>query len=116
MLHSKTSVSINGLKPEMMFAVMAVMQASRQTDIDIYVTSACDGSHSDTSLHYIGHAMDFDAARDISQGEEALITRLIRQALPREFDLLAERDKEGKFSHWHIEFQPKRSLGLRISA
>lgn len=115
MLIVSTKARINGLKPEMALAFTALYQASVLSGLDIVVTHARDGLHSAKSLHYVCYAIDADVKGTIADSEIQSITQAIRRCLTPEFDLVTER-RDGVFSYWHIEFQPKSSTGDRLYA
>lgn len=64
---------------------------------DLIITSAYEGTHSPSSLHYSNEAVDVDDPPD--HKEE--ITRKIKDSLGRDFDVVLESD------HIHIEYDPK---------
>jgi hypothetical protein len=96
------------MRPEGMHIINALYFAANEVNVDLYITSANDGTHSEKSLHYAGQAIDVDVVETITREQVEKVTRFIRQGLTIEYDVLAEWEGE-KFSHWHIEFQPKRS-------
>ena len=112
MLKISDKVRVNGIQPELGLVFQALLQAAYACDAQIMVTSVKDGIHSDKSLHYVGLAVDADliSERDFPKVENT--TEQIIQGLSPEYDVVVERN-EGKFSHWHIEFQPKLSDGDR---
>ena len=71
----------------------------------MWVTSANDHSHSETSLHYAGQALDYRTRHIPFDGTASKIgiAGLINTALPDDFDCVVESD------HLHHEWQPKRS-------
>jgi hypothetical protein len=68
------------------------------------MTSARDGKHSETSLHYKGLAFDL-RTRDMTLAKAKEMWTLLRLLLePRGFDVVDEIETK---SHIHIEYQPK---------
>lgn len=65
MLELKPGVRLAGLRPEMLVALMAAERAFADLGADLVITSALDGRHSPTSLHYTGCAVDL-RTRDLS--------------------------------------------------
>jgi len=115
MLILTNRVRVNGIRVELTIAVCALYQAASKSPRDWYITSMKDGTHSNASLHYVGFAIDCDV---VGKCEVAEIDRFeldLRCGLTPEFDLIRET-KDGKFSHFHIEFQPKLSNEDRIRA
>ena len=64
------------------------------------ITSAADGKHMDTSLHFKDQALDI-RINDIPTGQHAEILKNLKDALGLDYDVVLEKD------HFHIEFQPK---------
>jgi len=97
----KPGVSIMGLRREMYFAMDQVnIAAAVLGPYEATVTSAVDGKHSPTSLHYDGRAIDI-RTRDQAVGEVVMFLAAIREHLPDDYDVVDEG------SHIHIEWQPK---------
>jgi hypothetical protein len=55
----KENVNMAGLKLQMRKALMAANQVWSENGQELVVTSALDGEHSPSSLHYYGYALDF---------------------------------------------------------
>lgn len=103
-MKAKTGVKVNGLKPEILWAMGIVEDVYQEHGQELVITSCVDGKHSATSLHYIGHAFDartkcFPEKKRTSTVN--LVAALIRSKLTKEFDVVVEK------THIHIEFQPK---------
>jgi hypothetical protein len=98
----KNGVKIMGLQPELL-AALAVCDDIYQKfyNTDMVVTSAVDGKHAITSLHYAGAAADL-RTRNIDTVHWDQLAEDLRLALTSEFDVVLEAD------HIHLEFQPKR--------
>ena len=98
MISFKQGVELNGVRPEIVAAMIVVgLVAGR----DIVITSVTEGKHSRGSLHYIGHAFDI-RIRDIKNPEDIdSLVMTIREHLTDEFDVVLEA------THIHVEFQPK---------
>lgn len=69
-------------------------------DVELVITSGCEGSHMKGSLHYIGEALDF-RTRDLTFAEQVLWRDRCVQELGPDYDVVLEKD------HLHIEYQPK---------
>lgn len=103
-----------GVKLDCMSAqiVLAIMFASNVYQAfgapSLTVTSVCDGQHSRTSLHWIGHACDLRTKDlDLSEGVKERLARVIAKRLGEDFDVLFE-GAGTENEHIHIEYQPKR--------
>ena len=58
MLFLKPGVRITGMRPEILLAAVAAMEAYRAAGHDLMVTACVDGKHMTGSLHYAGAAID----------------------------------------------------------
>ena len=99
-MRSKNGVCITGIRPEILFGLMAAQNVYGNLGYDLIVTSVVDGKHSPTSLHYSGCAVDLRtrhmAVDDIKQARDQ-----IAAALPNDFDVVLEP------THIHLEWQPR---------
>lgn len=100
MLSLKPGVSVFGLRPEMILAVLIVTAVFHEYDVDAVITSATDGKHSSGSLHYAGCAVDF-RTRDLPESTRTTLAADVRSALGASYDVVLED------THLHVEFQPK---------
>ena len=103
MLFLKPGVRITGMRPEILLAAVAAMEAYRAAGHDLMVTACVDGKHMAGSLHYAGAAIDLRTRDVVPADVQKLITQ-IKTCLGDDFDVLLEVD------HLHIEFQPKQAL------
>lgn len=101
MFKIKKGVIINGIKPEMVTAILAAYSFCSDVSKDCVITSALDSKHSKTSLHYVGYALDF-RTRDMNKSEQEMFKISMLGTLSDEFDVVLEGN------HLHCEFQPKR--------
>jgi len=101
----KQGVSINGVKPEIVFAIDVVSGIYESFAAELVITSINDSKHGYGSLHYIGYAFDC-RIRNVEEGQIQHLVPEIKQKLGNDFDVLLEKD------HIHIEFQPKKGINL----
>lgn len=104
-LFIKNGVRINGAHfyPEM----VKILDVARETapymsDTAVWITSANDSKHMDTSLHYKNRAFDiriFNITGDVHL-EAALWASRMREALGNDYDVIKEKD------HIHVEYDP----------
>ena len=92
------------MRPEMLLGVMEAIEAYRERGYDTVITSATDGKHSATSLHYAGCAVDLRTRHIADQQEVEDIASQLRRALAPHFDVVLEED------HIHMEYQPRRPI------
>ena len=94
----KEGVSIAGLQPEIVLALIIAEAVFVESAQLLTVTSAVDGEHMEGSLHYVGAAVDL---RYPTEGAPSVVSKLTTQ-LGDNYDVVPET------THIHIEFQPKR--------
>lgn len=103
MVKLKEGVTLLGLAPQMVIAVMAADALYERYGVDCVITSGNDGKHSVKSKHYAGCALDFrtrDLQDPIFHGKE--IADELRAALGQDYDVILETD------HIHVEWEPRR--------
>lgn len=106
MIAFKEGVRIDGIRPEAVLGIAVAHSVYAQRGYPVMVvTSVVDGQHSAGSLHYSGNAFDL-RTRTLRQEDINSVAEAIRNALPREFDVLVES------THIHVEFQPKIGVNL----
>lgn len=96
----KQGVRIQGIRPELLLAILIADRAYTAKGGVLVITSICDGKHSATSLHYTGCAFDC-RTKSISKEQATMIMSYLKGALPNDFDIVLES------THIHIEYQPR---------
>lgn len=97
MIHIKKGVRLHGIRSALVLAVVIADQVYEKLGHELVVTSVIDGTHSRTSLHYVGAAVDLRLP-----GEDGIAARnRIARRLGQDFDVVLESN------HIHIEWQPK---------
>lgn len=96
-----SSVQIQGIRPEMMFAIIVADQEYTKLGHELVITSINDGAHSLTSLHYSGCAIDMRTSM-LTIKEAQHVTLKIKEKLGLDYDVLYETN------HIHLEFQPRK--------
>lgn len=102
------SVSLIGMRPELIVGILAVNEAYEKTGLEPFYTSFNDRVHSYGSLHFAGAAFDVDLPEDLDVSIQHTLFELVRACLPSEFDVIIE-DAGKPNSHIHVEYQPKRA-------
>ena len=101
MLMLKEGVRTVGIRPEISLAATVAYTVYKDMGYDCVITSLVDGTHSPTSLHYAGSAMDL-RTRHLPQGVDAQIKTVLEDALGEDYDIILES------THIHVEFQPRK--------
>ncbi len=90
-----------GLVPQMSVVLFVLERLYQAAGVSCVITAGNDGSHSETSEHYAGRALDFrtrdlhpEAIKDIAAGAQA--------AIGGDYGVLLEAD------HLHVHYRPKR--------
>lgn len=96
----KKGVELNGLKEPMLYALYKIESIFNKYNREATITSAIDGKHSATSLHYKGLALDV-RTRDLAHNFLREIVNEIRYTLGDAYDVVLEE------THLHIEYDPK---------
>lgn len=98
-LEIKPGVTLLGLVPQMVVAVLVLVQIYSDLGARCVITAGNDGSHSETSEHYAGRALDF-RTRDIDPLAVQQIAKLAQQSLGADYGVLLEAD------HIHVHYRP----------
>lgn len=93
------SINLVGVVPQIFFALYVIDQVYIEKRKDTVITSAIDGRHSKTSLHYSGCAVDIRIYADI---DSVVLVKEIKRRLCIDFDVILEKN------HIHCEWQPRR--------
>lgn len=94
----KSGVSLLGLKPEMIVALIIADKIIDRYGAKCVITSGVEGKHSKkTSKHYCGYGLDL-RSRDIAEDEREDCAEDIRDALGSEYYVAFE------VNHFHISF------------
>ena len=102
----KSCVRLHGISPEILVAYIEAQPIFKKYDYPCIMTSCKDGKHSNTSLHYVGDAIDLRSKHIPAMSTKRLIIKEMIEALGDEFDIMLEDIGEPR-EHIHIEFQPK---------
>jgi len=94
-------VSIQGIRPELLFGIMVANGVYEKYGYELVITSLNDSRHSDASLHYSGAAVDLRISNITNPGDVAMIALEITGKLNKDYDVVLEKD------HIHLEYQPK---------
>ncbi len=104
MLSLKPGVSLQGLQPQTVIAVMVAEWLFDGIKVPCVITSGHDSNlHKSTSLHYKGLAVDIRLPSFYNGTPELdkIMSDNIRLNLGKEYDVVLEKD------HIHVEYDPK---------
>jgi hypothetical protein len=101
-LSLKPGVSLVGVNPALVIGAIVVADAYAEFGADCVITSAVDGQHSETSLHYAGQALDFRTWM-LTETQQQELVAIVKERLGQDFDVVLETD------HIHLELQPRRA-------
>lgn len=101
----KRGVRLQGLRPELIPAMMVAQSVYAANGCGFEITSVVEGAHMRGSLHYSGAAFDCGIA-GISALNAKQLSELIRSSLPGDFDVVLELERV----HIHVEYQPKEQV------
>jgi len=103
MLLLKPGVRVAGMRPEILFAIIAAERVCAEMGVDCVVTACVDGVHQAGSLHYCGLAVDL-RSRNFRPGDADKAIARIKQCLGADYDVVLEND------HIHVEFDQQQPL------
>ena len=110
MIRLKPGVRLKELQPQMALAAHVVDGVFYDFSIlECWITSANDGRHSPTSLHYrdgLCRALDFRTHQTDLDGREVALRNEVKARLGDDFDVVLE-DVGGPNEHLHVEYDPK---------
>ena len=95
------SINPMGLRPELLFAIMVAKDVYLNHGYELVITSLNDATHSETSLHYSGAAVDLRTTVINPNEDWDAVARQIKRKLNVHYDVINEPD------HIHLEFQPR---------
>lgn len=99
----KQGVRVLGIRPEMMIALIVADTIWARQGVELVVTSAIDSTHTRSSEHYTGCAVDL-RTRDLP--DKAKAVRDLKDALGDDYDVILEAEGLPN-EHCHVEFDPK---------
>lgn len=99
MIAIKKGVRVEGLRPEILLAIINANDWFMAEGLKMTITSGTEGRHSNRSKHYIGQAVDL-RTNHLGDGAQLRLRQWIAE-LGADYDIVQES------SHLHIEFDPK---------
>jgi hypothetical protein len=102
MIRLKTGVNPIGVRPEVLLIIMIADQVYTEYKHACIVTSINDSTHSDTSRHYQGMAVDFRTKHLPNDAIAREIAEELRKRLGRHYLVLFEHN------HIHVSYKPRK--------
>ena len=96
----KEGVRLTGLKPEIVLAASVADSVYKQYGQELVITSGIEGSHSKTSRHYLGYAIDC-RTHYFTENQIPKIQQDLVNALGSDYYVQYEGN------HFHIQFSPQ---------
>lgn len=105
MLALKEGVSVSGLKPEILLALLAAESVYQVYNLTVTITACKDGKHMEGSKHYVGQAVDLRLPSwyGLSVEADKTVHRLLQANLGNEYDVVLEGN------HIHVEYDPPKT-------
>ena len=94
------TVKIQGIRPELLFALNVADIVWMERGQELVLTSLGDGKHSKASLHYSGNAADL-RTNYFDSDEKKSAASSLKSKLNIDYDVVVEK------THIHLEYQPK---------
>lgn len=103
MLSIKPGVTLLGLQPQVVVALIAAHSCYAKRDAVCVITSGNDGVHGEASEHYAGRAVDLRTNNLPNPNVDGpAIASELSEALGFDYQVLYEKD------HIHLAYKPKR--------
>lgn len=103
MISIKRGARLDGLRPEMVLAVVIAGQVYESNQAELVVTEGTGGKHMVGSLHASGRAVDIRTGNVAPITLSSVVAELKRR-LGENYDVVLETTSP----HIHIEFDPKK--------
>lgn len=99
----KAGVSLKGLQPQMLLALLEAEAIYKKRLLTMVVTSVNDSRHKDGSKHYSGNAVDLRTKGTGSA--RSLYNDISKKLTPVGYDVILEFEG-GEQEHLHLEYDP----------
>lgn len=110
----KSGADVRGIAPEAVLAFQVAASVFASFGFPCVLTSALDGKHMRTSLHYAGKALDLRSPSwyGATQETDEKVGKELREALGPQYDVVVEGyaarpDGTTPARHIHVEHDPK---------
>ena len=101
MLALKAGVTVGGLSPEILLAIMVAHAVYQEFGQGLTVTSVRDGVHKTGSKHYQGDGADLRTRVFDSEATKRAVRDVLASRLGHDYDVVLEP------THIHVEYDPK---------
>lgn len=103
-LRLKEGVSVRGVSPEIVLALVIARDVYSEEKFDLRLTSCTDGEHSQGSLHYKGDAVDL-GIHGIPPDRIDVLHKRLQANLGPDYQVLAENIGTPN-QHFHVQWKP----------
>ena len=102
----KSSVKVDGVKPEILLALLVAYDVWANFGHTLTVTSCNDSTHKQGSFHYKGWAVDLRTKDLPTLARKKEIIAALEERLTKDYDVVFE-DEGGSNEHIHLEYDLK---------
>lgn len=102
MISIKPGARIDGLRPEMVLALVVAEKVYEANHAELVVTEGTGGQHMAGSLHASGRAVDLRTS-NVGTAVLPIVVSGLKRCLGADYDVVLETDPP----HIHVEFDPK---------
>lgn len=93
----KAGVTLRGIQPEMVVALMIMEPVFLREGVELIITSCGDSQHSKNSRHYSGFGLDI-RTRNLHKDDIPNVAAKLQTALGPEFKIIFE------VNHFHLQY------------
>lgn len=94
------TIDLSNIHPSLLIGILVLNEVLASFDVPLVITCGREGKHSNTSLHYVGCAVDV-RNRELSKSQQQEVKKIFDSRMNNDFDLVIESN------HFHLEYQPK---------
>ena len=105
----KPGVSVYGLRPEIVIALIVADAVYDEHGVDMVMTSGSEGRHGWGSLHFQGLAVDL-RTHNLEPADRPIVAEKIKTRLGAEYDVVHKNVGKPN-EHIHIEYHRKTAGG-----
>jgi hypothetical protein len=109
----KKGIAIDNLCVQLLLSIIVINDLFKELKKDCVITACTNGTHSYSSLHWCGRAVDIRSKVFGESDEKKKIVIIVREKLGslKDYDFILE-NLNLENEHFHLEWQPKAKLPL----